>query len=91
MSTIDKAWIFKSSSGWFCLRRGCHAMFSIGQPNLLANKRKKLMLSSIISKDSDGGLNVEWAPFPIDITGASVMVPSPSSSKLLVVRNPEND
>ncbi|KAI3695684.1 hypothetical protein L1987_78683 [Smallanthus sonchifolius] len=86
MSTVDKAWIFKSSSG-----RGSHVMFSIGQPNLLANKRKKLMLSSVISKDSDGGLNVEWAPFPIEVTGASLMVPSPSGSKLLVVRNPEND
>ncbi|KAL8265639.1 hypothetical protein R6Q59_002983 [Mikania micrantha] len=86
MSTIDKAWTFKSSSG-----RGFHTMFSISQPNLLANKKKKLMLSSTISEDSNGGLNAEWAPFPIEVTGASLMVPSPSGSKLLVVRNPEND
>ncbi|KAK9064601.1 hypothetical protein SSX86_015983 [Deinandra increscens subsp. villosa] len=86
MPTIDKAWTFKSSRG-----RGSHTMFSISQPNLLANKRKKLMLSSTISEDSNGDLNVEWAPFPIEVTGASLMVPSPSGSKLLVVRNPEND
>ncbi|KAF5778995.1 putative acylaminoacyl-peptidase transcription factor WD40-like family [Helianthus annuus] len=86
MSTIDKAWTFKSSSG-----QGSRTMFSITQPNLLANKRKKLMLSSVISENSNGGVDAEWAPFPIDVTGASLMVPSPSGSKLLVVRNPEND
>ncbi|KAK1439527.1 hypothetical protein QVD17_05347 [Tagetes erecta] len=86
MSTIDKAWTFKSLSG-----RVSQTMFSITQPNLVANKRKKFMLSSVISEEANGGLNVEWAPFPIDVTGASVMVPSPSGSKLLVVRNPEND
>ncbi|KAI7747553.1 hypothetical protein M8C21_015238 [Ambrosia artemisiifolia] len=86
MSTIEKAWTFKSSSG-----RGSHTMFTISQPNLLANKKKKLMLSSVISENSNGGVDVEWAPFPIEVTGASLMVPSPSGSKLLVVRNPEND
>ncbi|CAH1427163.1 unnamed protein product [Lactuca virosa] len=86
MSTIDKAWNYKSPNG-----KGSHATFSIGQPNLFANKKKKLMLSSFISEDSNGTLNVQWSPFPIEITGASVMVPSPSGKKLLVIRNPEND
>lgn len=49
------------------------------------------MLSSFISEDSNGTLHVQWSPFPIEITGASVMVPSPSGKKLLVIRNPEND
>nr|XP_043633501.1 acylamino-acid-releasing enzyme isoform X2 [Erigeron canadensis] len=86
MSTIDKAWTFKSSNG-----QGCHTMFSLSQPNLLANKKKKLMLSSVISEDSGGGLDVSWAPFPVEVTGASLMAPSPSGSKLLVVRNPDDD
>ncbi|CAI9285139.1 unnamed protein product [Lactuca saligna] len=86
MSTIDKAWTYKSPNG-----KGSHATFSIGQPNLFANKKKKLMLSSFISEDSKGTLHVQWSPFPIEITGASVMVPSPSGKKLLVIRNPEND
>lgn len=81
--------------GWFsnlwAAGQRTHAMFTITQPNLLANKKKKLILSSVISEDSNGGLDVEWTPFPIDVTGASLMVPSPSGSKLLVVRNPEND
>ncbi|KVH88800.1 WD40/YVTN repeat-like-containing domain-containing protein, partial [Cynara cardunculus var. scolymus] len=98
ISTIDKAWTFKSSSDWFsnlCLTYtaglGSHVMFSTSQPNLLANKKKTLMLSSVISGDSNGALNVQWAPFPVEVTGASLMVPSPSGTKLLVVRNPEND
>ncbi|KAI3507651.1 hypothetical protein L1887_22640 [Cichorium endivia] len=35
-------------------------MFSISQPNLLSNKKKKLILSSIISEDSNGTLNAQW-------------------------------
>ncbi|PWA86149.1 acylaminoacyl-peptidase-related protein [Artemisia annua] len=86
IATIDKAWTFNSPNG-----RGSHTMFTISQPNLLANKKKKHMLSSVISEDSNGGLDVQWSPFPVEVTGASLMVPSPSGSKLLVVRNPEND
>ncbi|GKA42209.1 acylamino-acid-releasing enzyme-like protein isoform X1 [Tanacetum coccineum] len=86
IATIDKAWTFNSPNG-----RGCHTMFTISQPNLLANKKKKHMLSSVISQDSNGGLDVQWSPFPVEVTGASLMIPSPSGSKLLVVRNPEND
>ncbi|KAL4590504.1 hypothetical protein LXL04_003435 [Taraxacum kok-saghyz] len=86
MSTIDKAWIYNSSNGF-----GTQAMFTFSQPNLLSNNKKKLMLSSFISESSNGGLNVQWSPFPVEVTGASVMVPSPSGTKLLLVRNPEND
>ncbi|BFG14008.1 hypothetical protein CerSpe_002810 [Prunus speciosa] len=86
ISSIDKAWIFKSDSGI-----GSQAMFSISQPNLLANKRKKFILSSHISRGSNNSVNFQWAPFPVEMTGVSVIVPSPSGAKLLVVRNPENE
>ncbi|XP_021822050.1 acylamino-acid-releasing enzyme-like isoform X4 [Prunus avium] len=86
ISSIDKAWIFKSDSGI-----GSQAMFSISQPNLLANKGKKFILSSHISRGSNNSVNFQWAPFPIEMTGVSVIVPSPSGAKLLVVRNPENE
>ncbi|XP_021291724.1 acylamino-acid-releasing enzyme isoform X1 [Herrania umbratica] len=86
ISSIDKAWIFKSDSG-----KGSQAMFSISQPNLLANKKRKFMLSSSISKESINDVNFQWAPFPIEMTGVSLFVPSPSGSKLLVIRNPENE
>ncbi|GKD57101.1 hypothetical protein Tco_1290488, partial [Tanacetum coccineum] len=42
-----------------------------------------LCLSNVISEDSDGGLNVEWAPLPNEVTGASLIMPSPSGLKLL--------
>ncbi|XP_031255975.1 acylamino-acid-releasing enzyme 1-like [Pistacia vera] len=86
ISTIDKAWTFKSGNGI-----GTQAIFSISQPNLLANKKRKFMLSTAISKENSNSVNFQWAPFPVEMTGASTIVPSPSGSKLLVVRNPENE
>ncbi|XP_018446839.2 acylamino-acid-releasing enzyme isoform X1 [Raphanus sativus] len=84
--TIDKAWIFNSGSG-------SQAMVAMSQANLLANKRRKFMLSGHISKEesSDQSVNFHWAPFPVEMTGASAFVPSPSGLKLLVVRNPDDN
>uniref|UniRef100_A0A2C9UDP0 acylaminoacyl-peptidase n=1 Tax=Manihot esculenta TaxID=3983 RepID=A0A2C9UDP0_MANES len=86
ISSIDKAWTFKSNSGM-----GSQAMFLISQANLLANKRRNYILSASISKESGSCGNFQWAPFPIEMAGVSTIVPSPSGSKLLVIRNPENE
>ncbi|XP_065863188.1 acylamino-acid-releasing enzyme isoform X2 [Euphorbia lathyris] len=86
ISSIDKAWTFKSNNGI-----GSLAMFSVSQANLLANKRRKYILSATISKESSTSVNFQWSPFPVEMTGVSTMVPSPSGSKLLVIRNPENE
>ncbi|CAK7327161.1 unnamed protein product [Dovyalis caffra] len=83
---IDKAWTFKSNSGI-----GSQAMFSISQANLLANKRRQYILSANISEESSNSVNFRWAPFPVEMTGVSTVVPSPSGLKLFVVRNPENE
>ncbi|GJR35091.1 DnaJ domain, zinc finger, CCHC-type, tetratricopeptide-like helical domain protein [Tanacetum coccineum] len=48
-----------------------------------------LCLSNVIFEDYDGGLNVEWAPFPNEVTGASLIMPSPSGSKLLASEHDE--
>ncbi|TYK30175.1 acylamino-acid-releasing enzyme [Cucumis melo var. makuwa] len=83
---IDRAWTFKSDSG------DPMATFSISQASLLANKRRKYTLSAHISKGNDGNsVNFTWTPFPIEMIGVSTIVPSPSGSKFLTVRNPEND
>ncbi|XP_019059085.1 PREDICTED: acylamino-acid-releasing enzyme isoform X2 [Tarenaya hassleriana] len=82
--SIDRAWIFKSSVG-------SQAMFAMSQANLLANKRRKFMLSGQISKESNGSVDFHWAPFPIEMSGASAFIPSPSGLKLLVIRNPESE
>ncbi|KAI4317929.1 hypothetical protein L6164_025755 [Bauhinia variegata] len=86
ISSIDKAWVFKSDS-----TLGSQGMFSISQPNLLENKRRKFILSSSIIKESSSSVKFQWAPFPIEMSGVSIIVPSPSGSKLLVVRNPESE
>lgn len=65
-------------------------MFLVDQPNLLVNKMKKVSISAHISKGSGSSVIFQWSPFPIEVTGISTIVPSPSGSKLLVVRNSEN-
>ncbi|WJX17114.1 acylaminoacyl-peptidase [Trifolium repens] len=88
ISSIDKAWIFNSNKD----SSSQGLMFSVSQPNLLANKRRKFILSSTVTKRSDdGSVTLQWAPFPVEVSGVSVMVPSPSGSKLLIVRNAESD
>uniref|UniRef100_A0A803LGF2 acylaminoacyl-peptidase n=1 Tax=Chenopodium quinoa TaxID=63459 RepID=A0A803LGF2_CHEQI len=84
--SINKAWVFKSNTG-----KDSKAMFSINQSNLLANKSRKSLISAYIRKDGNKPINFEWSPFPLELSGVSLMVPSPSGSKLLMVRNPEND
>ncbi|KAH7522218.1 hypothetical protein FEM48_Zijuj07G0115100 [Ziziphus jujuba var. spinosa] len=85
ISNIDKTWIFKSKSGL-----DSQAMFLISQPSLLTNKRKKFILSTHISKESNTYVNFQWAPFPIEMRGVCKIVPSPSGSKLLVVRETDS-
>lgn len=66
-------------------------MFVMSQANLLANKRRKFMLSTHISKESEESVKFHWSQFPIEMNGVSAFVPSPSGLKLLVVRNSENE
>ncbi|XP_071675423.1 acylamino-acid-releasing enzyme 2 isoform X2 [Lolium perenne] len=82
--SIESAWVFKTSNG-----DRSTAMFSISQADLLANNTRKHILYSHISRHGTDPLECQWSPFPIEMTGVSVVVPSPSGSKLLVVRNGE--
>ncbi|XP_026423163.1 acylamino-acid-releasing enzyme-like isoform X1 [Papaver somniferum] len=86
LSTIDRAWVFESDNGG-----SSRAMFSIGRPNLLGNKKRTHVLSSHIAKESNGSVSFQWAPFPVEMSGVSTIVPSPSGQKMLVIRNQEND
>jgi acylaminoacyl-peptidase len=81
---INKAWFFNSNT---------LAMFSINQPDLLTNKTKTLILScNVVKQENDGSVEFLWAPFPIEMCGVVTMiVPSPSGSKLLVIKNQEKD
>ncbi|KAI3844357.1 hypothetical protein MKX03_021531 [Papaver bracteatum] len=86
LATINKAWVFESENGG-----SSQAMFSISQPNLLGNKKRTHILSSHIAKQSHGSVSFQWAPFPVEMSGVSTIVPSPSGQKMLVIRNQEND
>ncbi|KAL6883635.1 hypothetical protein ACP4OV_011049 [Aristida adscensionis] len=81
---IDSAWIFKTKNEYRST-----AMFSISQTNILANSNRTYILYSHITRADASLLDVQWSPFPIEMTGVSVIIPSPSGSKLLVVRNGE--
>jgi len=52
---------------------------------------RKSLFSAYVRKDGNNRVNFEWFPFPVEMSGVAVMVPSPSGSKLLIVYNPEND
>ncbi|KAF8722822.1 hypothetical protein HU200_021950 [Digitaria exilis] len=84
--SIDNAWVLKTNNKGIST-----AMFSISQPDLLANNTRKYAMYSHIIRGGTNSLDFQWSPFPIEMTGVSVTVPSPSGSKLLVVRNGEKD
>ncbi|XP_031380494.1 acylamino-acid-releasing enzyme-like isoform X2 [Punica granatum] len=81
---IDKAWTVKSENG-------SQGMFLVSQPNLLTDKMRKFIVSAHISKGNTASVTFHWSLFPVEMTGVSTIVPSPSGLKLLVVRNPENN
>ncbi|KAJ8627118.1 hypothetical protein MRB53_020425 [Persea americana] len=85
LSSIKKAWTFKCNNG-----NSSQIMFSISQSNLIGNKKKTNILSAFISNQSNHSVSFQWSPFPIEMTGVSTIVPSPSGLKLLVVKNGEN-
>ncbi|MCD9644893.1 hypothetical protein HAX54_033417 [Datura stramonium] len=65
-------------------------MFSINQPNLLENKKRKYASFTHISKEKNDSVQFHWDAFPIEM-GTASLIPSPSGSKLLVVQNAEKD
>ncbi|KAG8091599.1 hypothetical protein GUJ93_ZPchr0012g18853 [Zizania palustris] len=84
--SIDSAWVFKTNN-----KDISTAMYSISQTNLLENNKRKYVLFSHVMRNDTNTLDFQWSPFPIEMNGVSVVAPSPSGSKLLVVRNGEKD
>ncbi|MED6179584.1 hypothetical protein PIB30_002409 [Stylosanthes scabra] len=82
---IDRAWLFYSHS-----QTTLQGMFSITQPDLVTNNTRKLILSCQIIKETHNSVHFLWAPFPIEVSAVSFIVPSPSGSKLLLIRNPND-
>ncbi|KAJ7569387.1 hypothetical protein O6H91_01G075800 [Diphasiastrum complanatum] len=62
-------------------------LISMSQINLPANGKRKFMSSLHISQVDKDNKCYHWSPFPFELNGASLIVPSPSGTKLLIVRN----
>ncbi|CAI5509579.1 unnamed protein product [Closterium sp. Naga37s-1] len=61
----------------------------MSQKNLPANAMRKY-LSTVHVPDPQGDLSsFHWSPFPSELTGVTLIAPSPSGGRLLVVRNGE--
>ncbi|XP_021718420.1 acylamino-acid-releasing enzyme 1-like isoform X1 [Chenopodium quinoa] len=84
ISKIEKAWVCKSGND-------SKAIYSASQPNILANSNRKFILSATIHVSGTSPVDFQWSPFPVEVSGASTILPSPSGSKLLIVRNSDDD
>lgn len=63
-------------------------MVEMSQVNLSANSRRAFMSTVFIPDVSvTNSTHCHWAPFPFELTGASLVVPSPTGTRLLIVRN----
>lgn len=67
---------------------GFDVMVTISQMNISANATR-IFMSTVFIPDVESGnvKNCRWSPFPFELSGAALVVPSPSGTKLLVVRN----
>ncbi|GAB4843293.1 hypothetical protein Ancab_013258 [Ancistrocladus abbreviatus] len=86
ISNIEGAWVFESETG-----SNSKALCLISQPNLLADTKRKFLMSAYIPEYGHNLATFQWSPFPVEMPGVSLTAPSPSGLKLLIVRNAEND
>lgn len=81
--SIDKGWLFSSKTG-----NNLEAMVAMNQVNLVANSKRKYVSSVHIPREVNETA-CSWSAFPFELTGVSLVVPSLSGGKLLVIRNAE--
>lgn len=82
---IDKAWVGFTKPG----SKGLNLQVASSQINVRANS-KVTFVSSLFIPDTARLDEHHWSPFPVELSGAALVVPSPSGSKLLVVRKAED-
>ncbi|KAG0553896.1 hypothetical protein KC19_12G047600 [Ceratodon purpureus] len=85
--SIDKAWTIPSRKG----EGGFDVVVAMSQVNLPANA-KRTFLSTVYIPETTAATTPDyhWSPFPFEISGASLIVPSPSGAKVLIIRNPKD-
>lgn len=90
VSSLSSSYLFLLS-GKLSAVGSSRAMFSISQANFVANKKRKFILSAHVVKTNNQSIDFQWSPFPVEMDGVSTIVPSPSGSKLLIVRKTEDE
>lgn len=86
--SIDKAWTIPSRKG----EGGFDVVVAMSQVNLPANAKRTFLSTVYIPETTATDASVadyHWSPFPFEISGASLIVPSPSGAKVLIIRNPK--
>ncbi|XP_024366929.1 acylamino-acid-releasing enzyme 1 isoform X1 [Physcomitrium patens] len=85
--SIDKAWAIPSCQGG----AGFDVVVAMSQVNLPANAKRTFLSTVYIPETSSATItDYHWSPFPFEISGASLIVPSPSGAKVLIIRNPKD-
>lgn len=82
--SIDKAWTIPSRKG----EGGFDVVVAMSQVNLPANAKRTFLSTVYIPETTTS--DYHWSPFPFEISGASLIVPSPSGAKVLIIRNPKD-
>jgi len=81
--SIDKAWTSPSRKG----DGGIDVVVAMSQINLPANAKRTFMSTVYIPDATTANItDYHWSPFPFELSGAALIVPSPSGAKLLIVR-----
>ncbi|KAL3679424.1 hypothetical protein R1sor_022380 [Riccia sorocarpa] len=80
--SIDKAWTSPSRTG----KSGVDVVVAMSQFNLHGNAKRTFMSTVYIPDANASAEDYHWSPFPFELSGALLIVPSPSGSKLLIVR-----
>ncbi|MCO5587770.1 hypothetical protein L7F22_041722 [Adiantum nelumboides] len=85
--SIDKAWLLSSKAD---AKHSLEAMVAFNEVNLVANSRRKYLSFINLPKEQTKEAACSWSAFPFELTGVSLLVPSLSGQKLLVVRNSDS-
>lgn len=85
--SLDKAWTIPSRKE----EGGFDVAVAMSQANLPANAKRTFLSTVYIAETADDTItDYHWAPFPFEVSGASLIVPSPSGAKVLIIRNPKD-
>lgn len=66
---------------------GIDVVVAMSQVNLPANAKRTFMSTVYIPDATTANISdYHWSPFPFELSGAALIVPSPTGTKLLIVR-----